>query len=251
MREPHRPANTLGGIETRPLRQQIADSLIRAILDGEIMPGEALVEMDIAQRLGVSRAPVREAIQIVANTHLVDTAPYRGTTVRRLTSVDVEEVYSLRTLLETYALRRAMAGDAAGLARTLQPICDDMQAIAVRRDWAALAAEDAHFHEVLISQAGHGLLLDMWREIYLRVRQIMALRNKQNEDSMEVFYRHLPIVEAIEAGDVEAAVRRLEQHIASAADLVVDPAEPIEANGDGLEKPLPGGGSDRPHDARR
>ncbi len=226
MREPARSSNTLGGIETRPLRQQIADSLIRAILDGEIMPGEALVEMDIAQRLGVSRAPVREAIQIVANTHLVDTAPYRGTTVRHLTRVDVEEVYSLRTVLETYALRRAMTLDPVGLAQALHPICDDMQAIAGRHDWAALAAEDAHFHEVLIGQAGHGLLLDMWREIYLRVRQIMALRNKQNEDSMEVFYRHLPIVEAIEAGDVETAVQRLEGHIASAADLVVDPVEP-------------------------
>jgi DNA-binding GntR family transcriptional regulator len=236
MREQPRPSNTLGGIETRPLRQQIADSLIRAILDGEIMPGESLVEMDIAQRLGVSRAPVREAIQIVANTHLVDTAPYRGTTVRRLTGTDVEEVYSLRTVLETYALRRAMALDPVGLAQALHPICDDMQTFAARRDWAALAAEDAHFHEVLIGQAAHGLLLDMWREIYLRVRQIMALRNKQNADSMEIFYRHLPIVEAIEAGDVEAAVLRLEQHIASAADLVVDPVEPIEGHGAGRDE---------------
>jgi DNA-binding GntR family transcriptional regulator len=66
-----------------------------------------------------------------------------------------------------------------------------------------LAAEDARFHETLIRRARHGLLLQAWRDIHLRVRQIMALRNRQNVDSMEVFYRHLPIVEAIEAGDVE------------------------------------------------
>jgi DNA-binding GntR family transcriptional regulator len=230
MRDPQKPSTTLGAIENRPLRQQIADTLIRAILDGEILPGEALVEMDIAQRLGVSRAPVREAMQIVASTNLVDTAPYRGTTVRRLSRTDVEEVYSLRTVLETFALRRGMADDATGLAGALRPLCDDMRSSAAVRDWPALAAADARFHETLMTRAGHGLLLDVWRDIHLRVRQIMALRNKQNADSMEIFYRHLPIVEAIEAGDVEGAVRQLEAHIASAADLLSG-ADPVPSAG--------------------
>jgi DNA-binding GntR family transcriptional regulator len=219
----------LGAVDTRPLRQQIADTLMRAILDGEIRPGEALVEMDIAGRLGVSRAPVREALQLLAHTSLVETAPYRGTTVRPLTRVDVEEVYSLRTVHETFALRRAMVLDAAGTAAELREICDAMHALAARVDWSHLAAEDARFHETLIQRARHGLLLQAWRDIHLRVRQIMALRNRQNDDSMLVFYRHLPIVEAIEAGDVDEAVRRLADHIASAADLVIDPVEPEPA----------------------
>lgn len=225
MRQQPRPAGALGTVDTRPLRQQIADSLMRAILDGEIRPGEALVEMDIAQRLGVSRAPVREALQLLAHSSLVETAPYRGTTVRHLTRTDVEEVYSLRTVHETFALRRAMSFDAAGTAADLRAVCDAMRDIAARGDWTTLAGEDDRFHEALIQRARHGLLLQVWRDIHLRVRQIMALRNRQNVDSMEVFYRHLPIVEAIEAGDVEAAVRLLEEHIASAADLVVEPRE--------------------------
>ncbi len=224
--QPGRSGAALGAVDTRPLRQQIADTLMRAILDGEIRPGEALVEMDIAGRLGVSRAPVREALQLLAHSSLVETAPYRGTTVRPLTSVDVEEVYSLRTVHETFALRRAMALDAAGTAAELREICDVMHALAVRVDWSDLATEDARFHETLIRRARHGLLLQAWRDIHLRVRQIMALRNRQNDDSMLVFYRHLPIVEAIEAGDVDEAVRRLADHIASAADLVIDPVDP-------------------------
>ena len=225
MRQQPRPAGALGTVDTRPLRQQIADSLMRAILDGEIRPGEALVEMDIANQLGVSRAPVREALQLLAHSSLVETAPYRGTTVRRLTRTDVEEVYSLRTVHETFALRRAMAFDAAGTAADLRAVCDAMRAIAARGDWATLAGEDDRFHEALIRRARHGLLLQVWRDIHLRVRQIMALRNRQNDDSMQVFFRHLPIVEAVEAGDVETAVCRLEEHIASAADLVVEPRE--------------------------
>ena len=225
LRPPPKPTGALGNVDTRPLRQQIADSLMRAILDGDIRPGEALVEMDIASRLGVSRAPVREALQLLAHTSLVETAPYRGTTVRRLTHTDVEEVYSLRTIHETFALRRAMAIDAAATAAELRVVSDGMAGIAASGDWAKLASEDARFHETLIRHARHGLLLQAWRDIHLRVRQIMAPRNRQNVDSMEVFYRHLPIGEAMEAGDVEAAVRRLEEHIASAADLVVEAAE--------------------------
>jgi DNA-binding GntR family transcriptional regulator len=223
MQRPSKPPGALGHVDTRPLRQQIADSLMQAILDGDLRPGEALVEMDIAHRLGVSRAPVREALQLLAHSSLVETAPYRGTTVRPLTRTDVEEVYSLRTVHETFALRRAMAIDAAGTAADLRAVSESMAGIAARGDWASLAGEDARFHETLIRHAQHALLLQAWRDIHLRVRQIMALRNRQNVDSMEVFYRHLPIVEAMEAGDAEAAVQRLEAHIASAADLVLDP----------------------------
>jgi DNA-binding GntR family transcriptional regulator len=226
-REPERPAHAIGGVDTRPLRQQIADALQQAILDGELAPGAPLVEMDIAQSLGVSRAPVREALQLLARANLVETAPYRGTTVRRLSPTDVEEVYSLRTALETFALRRAMGRDRERLARTLRASCDDMLAIAAKRDWSRLAGEDARFHELLVGCADHALLAQVWHDLHMRVRQIMALRNLQNDDSMVVYYRHVPIVDAIEMGDVEAAVRALEAHIASAADLVLDEPEPV------------------------
>jgi DNA-binding GntR family transcriptional regulator len=224
-RETERRAHAIDGIDTRPLRQQIADSLQRAILDGELKPGSPLIEMDIAQRLGVSRAPVREALQLLARANLVETAPYRGTTVRLLTPTDVEEVYSLRSVLETFALRRGLARDRSGLARVLRSSCDAMQSIAADGDWSRLAVEDARFHELLVAHADHAMLQQVWRDLHMRVRQIMALRNLQNDDSMEVYYRHVPIVDAIEADDVGAAVAALEAHIASAADLVLDHAE--------------------------
>ncbi|MBA2668236.1 MAG: GntR family transcriptional regulator [Trueperaceae bacterium] len=216
----HTAPSSLTGVDTRPLRQQIADALQAAILGGEFKPGAALVETDIAARLGVSRAPVREALQLLASSHLVETIPYRGTTVRRLTAADVEEVYSLRTLLETFALRRAMACDAGETGRVLRACCDAMAASAAAGDWSRLSMEDERFHEGLIEMADHGLLRHAWRDLNMRVRQIMALRNLQNDDTMTIVYNHLPIVDAVEAGDVERAVRGLEQHIATAADLV-------------------------------
>jgi DNA-binding GntR family transcriptional regulator len=222
----------LAGIDTRPLRQQIADALQRAILTGELKPGDPLVESDIASRLGVSRAPVREALQLLSNSKLVETVPYRGTTVRPLNAHDIEEVYSLRTVLETFALRRTMARDAAAAARALRVHCDLMQASAAAGDWDGVSSEDERFHRRLIELADHDLLGSVWRELNMRVRQIMALRNRQNEDSMTIVYNHLPIVDAIESGDVGLAVECLERHIATAADLLAGQTEEALADPD-------------------
>ena len=228
-----KPQSNLTGVDTRPLRQQIADALQSAILGGEMKPGEALVETEIASRLGVSRAPVREALQLLANSGLVETVPYRGTTVRALSASDVEETYSLRTVLESFALRRAMAIDASRLAVALRSICDAMAEHAAVGNWARVSSEDERFHQVLIARSEHDLLAHVWGEVNARVRQIMALRNLQNEDSMTVVYNHLPILEAIEAGDVETALERLASHIATAADLVA------ESGDDGTEAEAP------------
>jgi DNA-binding GntR family transcriptional regulator len=211
---------SLVGVDTRPLRQQIADALQAAILSGELRPGDALIETEIATRLGVSRAPVREALQLLANSGLVEAVPYRGTTVRRLSASDVEELYSMRSVLEAFALRRAMARDAAGLAVALRGVCATMERYAADGDWASVSSEDERFHHHLIASAGHRLLDSVWQELNARVRQVMTLRNLANEDTMSIVKNHLPIVEAIAAGEVEPAVERLERHIATAADLV-------------------------------
>lgn len=220
-REPQRSSNSIGAVDTRPLRQQIADTLQRAILDGELLPGAAIVESDIAQRLGVSRAPVREALQILSRTDLIETTPYRGTVVRRLTPGDVDEIYSLRTALESFALQRSMAFDLGGLSAALRQSCDEMQRLAAAKDWSGLADEDARFHEILVERAEHRLLMQAWRDLYLKVRQVMALRNLQNDDSMDIYHNHVRIVESVERGDIQGAGGRLREHIATAADLVL------------------------------
>jgi DNA-binding GntR family transcriptional regulator len=223
MSEPKSRAR-IEGVDTRPLRQQIADALQSAILNGELKPGEALIETEIASRLGVSRAPVREALQLLSSSGLVETIAYRGTTVRALSERDIEEVYSLRTLLETFALRRSMARDRSGLAAALSATCESMGEHASNGDWASVADDDQRFHQTLIATADHSLLNHVWNDLNVRVRQIMALRNLRNESTMTIVYNHLPIVEAIARGDVAEAEERLAKHIATAADLLQTPS---------------------------
>src|SRR5690242_3570765 len=97
---------TLNHIENRSLRDRVLDALREAIITGEFKPGQQLIETELATSLGVSRAPLREALQILSTEGLAETVPYHGTTVRRLTKTDIEELYSLRSVLETFAILR-------------------------------------------------------------------------------------------------------------------------------------------------
>lgn len=212
----------LEGIANLPLRSRIAEVLREAILRGELRPGQTLTEVTLAQQLHVSRAPVREAFRSLSEEGLLETVPYKGTRVRALSRTDIEETYSLRGQLEAFAItrivNRAGSVDSTGLER----LCGTMQDLAAAGDLAGLNEADERFHKTIIELADHALLLSVWSTLALRVRQIMALRNRQNDNPMEVALNHPPIVKALKAKDLDAAVTYIERHVASAADLSLE-----------------------------
>lgn len=212
----------LSEITNTPLRQRIADIIREAILNGELKPGQPLVEMNLASQLGVSRAPVREALRTLSKDGLVDSVPYRGTTVRKLTRKDIEELYSLRGVHETFAIRRIIELGKQERLEPLQAICEKMQRLAETDDMKQVSAEDENFHRTIIALADHELLTSIWSTLSMRVRQIMSLRNQQNRNPMEVALNHPPIVEAIAESDIEKATALIDKHVASAADLIIE-----------------------------
>lgn len=213
-------------IRNLPLRDQIAEKLRDAILAGELRPGEAVVETTIAAQFGVSRAPVREAIRILEQEGVLEVVPYRGTTVRMLTRHDVDELYSFRTMLEEFAIRRVIDHADPTVVKELWAICHHMEQLARDGDWKSVNEEDEHFHDSLVRAAGHSLLSASWNMLSLRVRQAMALRNKKNATPLDVAMNHPPIVRAIEVGDREEAARLIRDHIATTLDLWLEQAEP-------------------------
>lgn len=212
----------LGEISNLPLRQKIADALREAILSGELKPGQALVEMTLAAQLGVSRAPLREALQSLSKDGLVETVPYRGTTVRTLSRRNIEEIYSLRGLHEGFAIRRITKRARETDTDKLRTICQAMQKAAEAKDYKELNTQDDAFHRSLIILAEHDMLLSIWNQLAMRVRQIMSLRNQLNQNPMEIAMNHPPIVDAIAAGDADKAVHLIHKHVASAVDLLID-----------------------------
>lgn len=209
-------------IKNMSIREQTLDTLRDAILSGELKPGQALTEMDLSRQLGVSRAPIREALRILNSEGLVETIPYHGTTVRRLTKEDIEEIYGMRIVLETYALERVMAlADAATLER-LRFMVDGMVRAGDSGDLNMVNALDRDFHNALIELSEHALLHSMWQMVAMKVRQVMALVNRRNDDLTQIARNHLPLLEAMGAGDVALAQEILRQHIATAGVLIAE-----------------------------
>ena len=214
--------SNLPQIRNMSIREQSLDSLREAILSGELKPGQALTEMDLARQLGVSRAPIREALRILNSEGLVETIPYRGTTVTRLSRVDIEEIYSMRMLLESYALERVMAAGDPALYQQLRGMVGEMISAGDRGDLGAVNALDRDFHDALIAMSRHQLLATMWQTVAMKVRQIMALVNRRNSDLTQIAHNHLPLLEAMEAGDLARAQEILQGHIATAGDLIAE-----------------------------
>lgn len=213
---------SLHHIDNKPLRERILDILRDAIVSGEMRPGQPLVEMELASQLGVSRAPLREALQTLSREGLIEATPYKGTIVRHLTRRDIEELYSLRCTLEIFAVQRIMALDDPDSVPRLQALFEAMLAAAQAGDLKAVNNIDRDFHDTLIELSEHHLLAQTWSVVSLRVRQVMALTNRRNSDITRIAYNHLPIINAIASHDEAEAVRLLTEHVASSGGLIAE-----------------------------
>lgn len=204
-------------IEQSPLRVQIADRLRRAIVTGRLRPGTVLVETALAEQMNVSRAPIREAIQILEGDGLVETVAYKGKRVKPLTVREVTETYDMRQVYEVMAVRRIVA-NGVDVAPLWEP-CREMAEAGAAGDRDSLIVADEKFHRLLIRLADHGLLLASWNSIYLRVHQIMALRNDRRVPLSDIAANHPPIVKALAERNMDLAVALISDHTHSLGDL--------------------------------
>lgn len=214
----------LAPIEQTPLKVQIADQLRRAIVTGRLRPGDVLVETALAEQLNVSRAPIREAVQILENDGLVETVAYKGKRVKPLTVREVVETCEMRTVFEVTAARRILASGTA-VDALWQP-CREMEQAAAAGDRVALVAADEAFHRRLIELSDHMLLTQLWAALYLRIHQIMSLRNDRDVNLADIAANHPPIVRALAARDGALAERLIAEHTHALASF--DPASVAE-----------------------
>ena len=219
-----KPLGDIAPIQNFPLRMQIADRLRTAIISGRLQPGAVLVETALAEQMNVSRAPIREAIQILENDGLVETIAYKGKRVKPLTAREVEETYGLRELFEVSAVQRIL--DRKVSVAPLWDCCAAMEQAVRADDYEALVAADEAFHRTLIQLSDHELLLSLWNNLYMRIHQIMALRNQGERNLSEIAGNHPPIVTALESGDRALATQLIASHTRALADF--DPASIAE-----------------------
>jgi len=201
------------------VREAAYERLKELIVGGRLQPGERLSEPALAGSLGVSRTPVREALQRLAQEGLVEVQPGRGARVRTLTPAEVAEVYEVRALIEGEAAGRAAGRcDEAGLTR-LEEALAELES-AAPGDYAAQIAADARFHSLLVAAAGNGVLERLFHDL----DSALALTRQYSRDlnqTPETRQQHHAITAAIRRRDPEAARAAAILHVLAFKDTVL------------------------------
>ncbi|WP_345565008.1 GntR family transcriptional regulator [Streptomyces plumbiresistens] len=185
------------------------------VLTDPAMQGEFLSEQDIADRIGVSRTPIREALLLLAAEDLVELVPKRGARVAPLSGRQISELMELRGIVERYAAERVIATDRVPL-RQLTELLDRQAGLGGPEQAKEFIAVDHLFHATLVSAVGNTLLERHYDG--LRSRQVragvVALYNQQGRQE-GVLDEHRAIVEALAAGDAAAACLAIDNHLDS------------------------------------
>ncbi len=208
------------------LSENVVGSIRAAILDGKFELGQRLVETELAEQLGVSRGPIREALRLLAAEGLVVINVHRGTFVVEPTVADVEEIYSLREALEVLAVQRVVRLASDDELAELVEIIRRFQAATREERIERLVDENMKFHSRLFSLARHSRLSQVWSalESQLHLCNLMELERIQEDLSMS-FEDHSEILDAIQSRDAERACRLISKHSQKAAQIVRKAAE--------------------------
>lgn len=195
----------LGDAVTRHLRD--------AILSGALSDGQRIVERDIAEELGVSRGPVRDALRQLEAEGLVVSTPRRGSRVASLKPEDGREIMALRAVLEPLAVSFLLETEDPQRFESLHEILDRLRAACDRGDWSQAVLLDFALHRQLYVLSGRRRLLRVWDDVAPPLLHIFRLNRHLYDDIAQVYRNHATLLETIEGGDAEAADGAIRHHV--------------------------------------
>ena len=204
------------------LREQIKDVILQRIVAGEYSPGARLVETRIAQEMGVSQAPVREALRDLEQLGCIVHEPFRGCSVRAFSAEDLLEAFPVRAALEALAARLAAERITEDELLHLAELLDRMRGAAQRGDAHDQSQANASFHATIVHAARNATLERQWSFLEPYSRTYLTV-SQPGTDLLALSERHVPILEALRARDAEAAAAAMHQHLMDAAELLKEP----------------------------
>ena len=197
----------------QPLREKITSILRKSILNGDFPPGKRLIETDLADRLGVSRMPVREARRMLENEGLVKLVPKKGLLVTKFTEQDIREIYAVREALEAYAITEVVNNATEDELQELESYCDESEEAAAVKDYENLYKALHKFNAKLFMPCRIGRMV---RDInksqeYLQSFRIKAMRSE--ERAGEAMREHRDIINALREKNTDKAVKVVKKHL--------------------------------------
>ncbi len=197
-------------------QQFVLEELRRAITSGDLRPGGQIRQDALAARFEVSRVPLREALKSLEAEGLVVHHIHRGYFVAELSLDDLEEIYRIRTLLETEAVRLAVARMPDGTVATLERIQHEVERAADEGDVPGMAAANRLFHFTLIEASGMPRLVRLIATLWDSTDAYRSLYYTEDPHRKQAVREHRAVISALRHGDEEAAIRWLDEHRAHA-----------------------------------
>lgn len=197
------------------LRQQIVEQLRDDLLCGRIAEGQRIIEQDLAERFGVSRTPIREAIAQLSHEGLLEAEPHRQVRVAATPPDTIRElIVPIRATLESFALATIFDDlDEEDFLRW-EEILDQLKCACEQGDCTATVNWDIAFHRSIIRRAGQKDLEALWSSIVVRVRSHFWESHRGYDDLMDLYREHKHIVEVFRQGDQQAAIDVLVSNMA-------------------------------------
>ena len=209
-----KPDPTTEPVSRTTLSGQVTERLRDGILAGAYTQGEQLNEAELARRFGVSRGPLREAMQRLIQDGLLETRPHRGVFVPELTDEDLADIYFAREAIETAAVRRIMAaGEAVSVSRRLADDVDRMADVLRRDDWNTVVDHDMRFHTRLVDSANSHRLSRMYAVLIAETRLCLHMLVSGLPGRKDFIEEHAAVVERLAAEDAAGAQRAIRQHL--------------------------------------
>lgn len=197
-----------------PLRDEVFNTLREKILKGVLKPGERLMEIHLADQLGVSRTPIREAIRMLELEGLVKMVPRKGAQVAKISREDLQDVLEVRKALDTLAVKLACERITEEEIVRLKEAEDAFEKALASEDATEIAEADVAFHDVIQAASKNKRLKNMISNLAERIyRYRFEYIKQQSDGGKTLMMEHRTIIRCIEENDVEAAIKAIELHI--------------------------------------
>lgn len=216
--------------EYLPLRDVVFNTLREAILRGELKPGERLMEIQLANKLGVSRTPIREAIRKLELEGLVLMIPRKGAEVAQITEKSLRDVLEVRRALENLAVQLACLRMSPQTLADLKAAARAFEEILGGEDVTAVAEADVAFHDVIYMATDNQRLISLLNNLREQMYRYRVEYLKKKECHKQLLWEHQEIIRAIEAGEIDVATKITEQHIDNQVEAVSDALRHMEEN---------------------
>lgn len=208
-----------------PLRDVIFNTLRDAIVTGELKPGERLMEVALAEKMGVSRTPVREAVRRLEMEGLVKMTPRKGIYVAELSVKDIMDVLEVRAALDKLATQLAAGRIRQDNIRRLENIHRQYIASLQKENLPGAIKKDVEFHEVIYQASGNNKLINVAANLREQIYRFRVLYMKDFSNAEDVLLEHQNILKALEAHDTTKAGQLAEEHIVKQQQAIIRKVE--------------------------